>query len=384
MNKNIIHFSADDYWNSNPHSRFHIINSFYKKGYKVFWVNPIGHRFPSVKQKGFLKRILRKLKSYTKLVQKVKDDFYVFTPILIPKFTAGYSQKINKVLLKIQVSLINKSISISNPLLFISTPMFGDSVDIVKYSKAIYYYSDKYSTYRELSEDNKEFMRKLDENLVSKVDIISCASKMIFDELKDRTNNLVIYTPHAVDFELFQSALKENNTRKKLENIPRPIVGYYGTLTKSTDWEVLEHCAKNRPNYSFVFIGRDEINYEGLRGLKNVYMLGKAPYKDIPFYGKEFDVCISPFIRETWIINSSPLKIKEYLSLEKPVVSTYIEEVEKLYKNIVFISKDKNEFLNYIDDALKEDNTDRIKKGVELVKKESWDNVVLEMLTFLK
>ncbi len=379
-NKNIIHFSADDYWNSNPHSRFHIVNSFYKKGYKVFWINPVGHRFPSIKQKGFIKRIFRKLKSYIKLLQRVQDDFYVFTPILIPKFTEGYSQNINRLLLNFQISFFNRLLAISNPILFISTPMFGDAVDIVRYSKAIYYYSDKYSTFRELTDENKEFMKKLDNNLLAKVDLISCASKMIYNEIKRKTDKLVLYTPHQVDFEFFHNALKKDYLPFKIKKISKPIVGYYGTLTKSTDWELLLYCAKNRPNYNFVFIGRDEIEYESLINLPNVYILGKVPYKDIPFYGKEFDVCISAFIRETWIINSSPLKLKEYLCLEKPVVSTYIEEVEKLYKEIIYISKNKNQFLKYLDDALENDNSERIRKGIDLVKKDSWDKVVTEFL----
>ena len=67
----MIHFSGDDYWNSNPHSRYHLTNAFWQKGYKVVWINPIGTRFPSRKIKSlFYYRIYNKIKSLLKLLQK--------------------------------------------------------------------------------------------------------------------------------------------------------------------------------------------------------------------------------------------------------------------------------------------------------------------------
>ena len=88
MSKSIIHFAGDDYWISNPHSRYHISKAFWKKGYKILWINQVGFHFPSVRKSGSgaLKKIFRKLKSYAKALKKVDDGFYVYTPVIIPKF----------------------------------------------------------------------------------------------------------------------------------------------------------------------------------------------------------------------------------------------------------------------------------------------------------
>ncbi|MCB9207170.1 MAG: glycosyltransferase [Ignavibacteriales bacterium] len=383
MQKNLIHFSGDDFWNSNPHSRYHMVKSWHSMGYKILWLNPIGHRFPSISKKGFSKRIIRKLKSYTKFLKKVDDNFYVYTPFLIPKFSKGFLQIVNLFLLKFQVSILKIFLSLKKPLFFITTPMFGDALKI-SHSKSIYYYSDKYTSYRELSAENKKYMENLDKQLYQNADLICCASKNIYNDIKKLTVQPVIYIPHVVNFKYFNDALGDKYIPKDIIDISKPIVGYYGTLTKSTDWEIIEYCVKERPNYNYVLIGRDEVNYEGLKNLKNIIFLGKKDFKEIPHYGKMFDVCISPFIQEEWIQNSSPLKIKEYLSLEKPVVSTYIEEVQKLYSQIVYIAKDKFEFLNYIDLNIKKPNKEKIELGKELVKLESWDNVVRELNATLK
>ena len=267
MHKNLIHFSGDDYWNSNPHSRYHMVKAWHKMNYKVLWLNPIGHRFPSINNKGFSKKIIRKLKSYTKFLSKIETNFYIYTPILIPKFSKGYSQTLNSLLLKIQVNFLKLILSMKEPLFFITTPMFGDAIKI-DHKKVIYYYSDKYTSYREFSTENKKFMENLDRQLYLNSDLICCASMKIYEEVNRLTSKPVIYIPHVVDFEFFNSALCEPYVPREILNISRPIVGYYGTLTKSTDWEILEYCAKERPNYNFVLIGRDEVNYEGLKNLK--------------------------------------------------------------------------------------------------------------------
>ncbi len=55
--------------------------------------------------------------------------------------------------------------------------------------------------------------------------------------------------------------------------------------------------------------------------MNNVFFLGKRDYSDIPAFGNYFDVCLNFWVMKDWIKNSSPLKIKEYLALGKPVVS---------------------------------------------------------------
>src|SRR5574340_1210952 len=98
--KSIIHFSGDDFWYANPRSRFHVMNAYHKNGYKILWINPIGIRFPSVKKKNF-----RKAKSLSKLLRKHKENFYVYTPFLIPRFKEGFVFSLNKFLLKVQLQV---------------------------------------------------------------------------------------------------------------------------------------------------------------------------------------------------------------------------------------------------------------------------------------
>ncbi len=370
----VIHFSADDYWHSNPHSRHHITAEL-NKHYSVVWVNPLGSRIPSIKKKGFSKKILRKLSSLTRLFKKVTDTFYVITPFYIPHFSEGSIQRFNSLLLQIQLRIVSYFLKIRKPLLLFTTPVYANMLDRINHKYSVYYYSDQYTAYREFTASTRLFIESLDKKLYKNADLILCASQKIFDNVSKKTDKKVIYFPHQVDFQFFYKTA-ETEKPSELKNISSPVIGYYGTLTDSNDWELIKYCSEKRPGYNFVFIGRKDIAETGLENSANVFFLGKKPFAEIPSYGHAFDVGIMFWIVREWIMNCSPLKLKEYLSLGIPVVSTYIEEVERHYKDIVYITKTKEDFLNFIDKALTENNSERIQKGINKVRNDSWYNAV--------
>ena len=373
---NIIHFSGDDYWLSYPHSRLHIIKAFNQKGYKVLWINPLGTRFPSLKKKSFLRKIVRKIISISKLLRKIDHNFYVYTPISLPIFRDNLIQKVNLLFWRVQITFLQYLLNIKNPILFFSSPVYGRLLAQIKHYKSIYYYSDLYTEYRELTSKDKIYVENLDKILYTNSDIVLCASRMIFDQVKTKSTKQVHYFPHQVSYDLFQKAKLDNLVPQDVEKIKKPVIGYYGTLTDSNDWELIEYCAVSRPNYNFVFVGRKEIRINKIESLPNIFFLGEKNYKEIPYYASYFDVCIMFWIRREWIKNCSPLKLKEYLSSGKPVVSTYIEELDLYYKDIIYISQTKEKFLSNIDSALNNLDSDRINKGIEIVKNDSWLNAV--------
>jgi hypothetical protein len=369
----LIHYSGDDYWHSLPHSRHHITEQL-NKHFAVLWVNPIGSRMPSLKKKGSGGKIMRKLRSIARFLQKVKDDFYVVTFITIPYFKEGKIQRINDLLLKLQTRLVCARLKINNPLLFYSSPVFANTLGSIKYSFSVYYYSDQYTEYREFSAETKLYTESLDRKLYENVDLIMCASQMIHDNVAAKTSRKVVYFPHQVDYTHFHNNSAE--IPRDIQQIGKPIVGYYGSLSDSNDWEIIRHCATKRPHYNFVFIGRKDIVDTGLENFQNVFFLGKKTFSEIPAYGRAFDVGIMFWIRRSWIINCSPLKLKEYLSIGIPVVSTFIEEVKQNYEGIVYTSNDKETFLHSLDEAINNKDAGRIQRGNDKVKNDSWYNAV--------
>lgn len=376
QNKWLIHFSADDYWHSNPHSRHHICRALHDAGYRILWVNPIGFRMPSLKKKGTGGKVRRKLQSLLKLLRKAETGWFVVTPFVLPVFKKSRLEGINRGLLRVQLFVCRMILNIRHPVVLHTVPSFADTLSFLKARRCIYYYSDQYTLYRELSDAERSRMEERDEQLRQHADAVICASKKIYKTAVGRVpKERLFYFPHRVDFKKFNGA-NRSSLPADLKNIPSPRIGYYGSLSDSNDWEVIRYCAEQRPEYQFVFIGRKEISDAGVEHLPNIHFLGKKSFETIQDYGVGFDVAIMFWIRRDWIKHCSPLKLKEYLSLGVPVVSTLIEEVEKDYADIVYSAETPEEFLAALDAAVKQDNTERIRKGFERVSKDTWNDII--------
>ena len=69
----------------------------------------------------------------------------------------------------------------------------------------------------------------------------------------------------------------EFNIPSDLKMIPKPIVGYMGTLTSDRlDINMIEYIAKDLKHFSFVLVGPEDNNFQNsqLHNLSNVYFLG--------------------------------------------------------------------------------------------------------------
>ena len=78
-----------------------------------------------------------------------------------------------------------------------------------------------------------------------------------------------------------------------------------------------------------------------------MHWLGFRPYEEIPRYGAGFDVAIMPWRDNEWIRNCNPIKLKEYLALGLPVVSTDFPEVHR-YASVVRIARSPEEFVQLV------------------------------------
>ncbi len=139
--------------------------------------------------------------------------------------------------------------------------------------------------------------------------------------------------------------------------------------------------AVKKPEWSFVVIGevfRDRVNISKLEQLPNFYFLGNKKFEELPAYQKAIDVCMIPYrvTEETMFI--SPLKLYEYMSAGKPIVSTPLPEVKE-FNGIVKIANSAQDFINNISEFLNNDNSEIIKKSLEIANNNSWDNRVLQM-----
>ncbi|MGE5464680.1 MAG: glycosyltransferase, partial [Syntrophothermus sp.] len=185
---------------------------------------------------------------------------------------------------------------------------------------------------------------------------------------------------NGVDVEHFHS----NNYKPGplIRNDNRPLIGYHGAVASWFDAGLVAKVAELRPDYDFVIIGpvSDPKAEAELRSCSNIRLLGAMPYEDLPAYVAQFDASIMPFVLSKLTHAVRPLKILEYLSMGKPVVSTPIHEI--LDWPGVSFGETAESFAEKLDLALKNGLED--KETVEaFVMESAWERVIQPLLKAL-
>lgn len=181
--------------------------------------------------------------------------------------------------------------------------------------------------------------------------------------------------PHGVDFELFRDASLCPQVPEELKTVPRPVIGYYGTLSSSNDVELWTYCARQLKTFSFVFAGQvTGGDYSELSSMPNVHFLGKLPYEKIPILCSCFDVCMLQWRMTEWIAACNPLKTMEYMASGKPIVSVPIQYIVDNYNELISIAQNKEEFCAAIQWELQNDTPDRSARRIEIAGQHSWES----------
>ncbi|APZ45328.1 hypothetical protein BW723_02995 [Polaribacter reichenbachii] len=167
---------------------------------------------------------------------------------------------------------------------------------------------------------------------------------------------------------------------KDINNIQKPIVGFGGKITQTINIELLNYAILNNPEVSFVLIGQildDEI-FESIVKLNNVHYLGDKFYDEYPNYVNAFDICLVPYyIEENKKSGTNPIKVYEYLALNKKVIGTNGNGLEDL-EGYLYLIHNKKELSNEIKRGIKNE------KPKMDFNKNSWQTKTNEFLNLLQ
>ncbi len=121
------------------------------------------------------------------------------------------------------------------------------------------------------------------------------------------------------------------------------IVMYHGILSLSRGLQetvkAIRLLNSKYPNIVFFMLGDGKARSKLKLSIKeldlgnNVFIHKPVPYEDVPKYITSCDVGILPFPDLDWWRVSSPLKLMEYLAMEKPVIVTDIEAHREVVNN---------------------------------------------------
>ena len=374
---NIICFGPTDWWGMNPSCTTHVMQKLAARNL-VLYINPFSSDLSGGIRKGFWKRLVRKIRSMSKFFRWPRKNLYVLSPVFIPFQGNKIVDAVNNFFLKLQLKICCLFLRMSGPIVWVENPRAADALEWFDPALVVYHVSDLFEECPYTG--NKGILRKRERTVTERSDIIICVSKRLYEAKSGQTAK-AFYLPHGVDFELFHnSANGGGNSIERLADVPRPIAGYYGTMTANNDIKLLQYCARKLRDVSFVLAGQiTGGNYEELSRESNVYLLGQLPYEQIPALCVSFDVCLLQWKMSKWIEYCNPLKFFEYMASGKPIVSVPIDEIVENYSDVVSVAETKEEYCHAIIWELNNDTNERAQRRIEAAKKHSWDNHIEQL-----
>lgn len=217
--------------------------------------------------------------------------------------------------------------------------------------------------------------------------VVVTAELLRQDVIKNRGENNLIFSSNGVDTSFFKTFDKNFEFEDEFINIisnGKINLCYYGALAKWFDYNLVKKIAKtNKYNIILFGIKYDESYDENINDEKNIYFMGPRDYKVLKNYAKKMDILCIPFKINNITRATSPVKVFEYMALEKPIVTTDMNECRK-YKSVL-IGKNQNDFLNKLEEATSmEHNKDYIKLLKQEAKENDWSNKAKAIIEVIK
>ncbi len=169
------------------------------------------------------------------------------------------------------------------------------------------------------------------------------------------------------DYDYFAAA-----PRTLLPSKTRPVVGYYGAIAEWFDADLVAAAARALPDCDFVLIGSTVgADLRPLERLSNVHLLNEVPYSELTTHAANFDVCLIPFKVNELTLNTNPVKIYEYFSMGKPVVSVRLPELAAL-SDYVRLADSAEDFCHHIRAALHERSPEEVERRRAFARQNTW------------
>ncbi len=226
---------------------------------------------------------------------------------------------------------------------FVQHPFWCDVATALPNCRAVYDCMDYHEGFGNIAPE----VIALENKLLQLSDVAVTSSKLLDQMVSDRTRHRVLIR-NAADFHHFA---KRPITIYRDER-GRKVIGYYGAIAEWFDQELVEAVAKKFRQCCLLLVGADTVRAKSNLGrLSNVKFIGEVPYGELPYYLYGFDVCMLPFKVTPLTRATNPVKVYEYLSAGKQVVSIDLPEMEQ-FGDLVQSAANYTGFIAAIENSL--------------------------------
>lgn len=367
-------YFGNDWFAENRTSSHHIAKRIGAK-FPILYVEVPGLRAPKANARD-VRKLFMKLRRALRPPEMVSPHFWLMTLPQIPFRRIAGMPALNRMLSRFLLRRAIKRVGFKDAVAWFHVPHPGFLAKQLGESLTVFYCIDEYSKLPDL---DGRAVQAMDDDLTVAADIVFVCSQGLLETHKPLNANTYL-SPHGVDTELFALASSpETEIPDEMKGVARPTIGFWGLLERWVDLSILEYIARARPNWTIALIGRVAIDVSPLKRLPNVVFAGVKPYSELPKWAKAIDICILPFTRSSLMLQSSPLKLREYLASGKPTVSVPLPEVQQ-FGELVQTAVDGPEFVSAIEKSFASDTPELVAQRQRAVHGSTWDATVANVL----
>ena len=275
---------------------------------------------------------------------------------------------------------------IDDPFVWLTTPMALPLAADLEPRAVIYDCADDFAPRAQASPQ----LVQREAALLELADVVLCASPSLCEARRALHPNLHCL-PSAVDAEHFARLqphrLECAAARALHEGLPRPRLGFFGTIDERLDLALVAAVADRRPDWQLLMAGPVADAVAGaLPRRANLRWLGPQSYDMLPHLMSHWDVCLLPLVRGEATRFASPAQTLEYLAGGKPVVATTLADVAALHGDVVCLADDAETFVEAIAALLAESPAARQQRRARAqarVDASSWDGTAARVAALM-
>lgn len=373
----LIYFGND--WHAENRTSSHHVAERLSRRTRVLYVDSPGLRAPHANARD-LRKIWRKLVAAARRPQRVGDRLWQMSVPQIPFRRLPLVRRLNVALGKFLVKRAIKRLGFTRTVSWFTVPHPAFLANAFGETAVVYYCIDDYAA---LPDVDVRAIAEMDAHLTRRADqVFVAAARML--PAKRRLNSSTVLARHGVDDALFRTAANPClPVAPGARHLRRPVIGFYGSIEEWIDLDLIADIAERRPDWTFLLIGRLAVDPGRVKALPNVVFPGPQPYQSLPNWARAFDVAIIPYRPTRQVLNSAPLKLREYLATGKPVVAVPAPEIER-FAGLVRLAQGPEQFIREIEDALLNDTEAARTRRMDATSTMSWEARVREIVDIVE
>ncbi|MDQ0269111.1 glycosyltransferase [Cytobacillus purgationiresistens] len=371
MDNVMITTSAGD-WEGVQHRPHHFMRRAAGSGHTVIYIEPPVSLLGPLKNK----QLVQNWRRWKNGLQQIDKHLYVLSPPPILPFgnKIRMVNRLNQRWIAKEVKKAMKQIGAQQAELYSFLPNSIDMTKHISFSRIYYDCVDDHAAFTGLIDP--KLVSAMEQELMEKAHVCFATARQLLEDRQEWASDFHL-VQNGAEYEHFARVQTETLlTPHDIANIPKPIIGFVGGVSDWIDLDLIAEAARKLADCSFVMIGPVDTSIDHFKSLKNVHFLGSKPYKNLPNYIQSFDACLIPFRMNKLTKSVNPIKMYEYLSAGKPVISTPLPEVVH-YKDVIDIVTDADELVKVmrglIEDPEIMNASEKISQRQSVGKENSWD-----------